>query len=123
MKEEQWSLGPASARVLRMHDSVVVELRGVVTAQAYEALHMRLTREPARELCLIVSGGALLAATPRSLAEAAGRGTRIGDAGRVTLIVSRERLTWGRYHLIACRHEGLSWRLDLAHQSEVARAL
>lgn len=113
MQEEQWALGPASAKVLRMPGCTLVELRGVVTAQAYEALHMRLSREPAPDLRLIIGWSAVLAATPRSLAEAACRGTRVSDAGRIALIVPKERRAWARHHQAACQHEGLAWRADV----------
>jgi hypothetical protein len=112
MQEEQWRLGPAWADVLRMPGCALVELHGVVTAQAYEALHMRLSREPALDVRLIVGWSAVLAATPRSLAEAACRGTRVGDVGRIALIVPPERRAWARHHQVACQHEGLPWRAD-----------
>jgi hypothetical protein len=109
MQEEQWALGPASAKVLRMADCALVELRGVVTAQAYEALHMRLSREQAADVRLIVGATVMLVATPRSLAEAASRGTRAGDAARcITFVVPRARLAWATFHLTACRYEGLA---------------
>lgn len=123
MQQEEWPLGPAAAGVFRLPGCVLVELRGVVTAQAYEALLKRMSRESRRDdLRLVIGPAALLVATPRSLAEAACRGTRIGDEGRVTLIVSSERRAWVCHYLAACQHEGLAWRLGPVPQQEAIRA-
>jgi hypothetical protein len=111
MEKEEWCLGPASASVARTSGRALIELRGIVTAQAFEALHRRMASESASHLRLSVTADALLVATPRSLAEAASRGTRAGDTRRVTLIVPAARRVWAGYHLVACRHEGLSRRL------------
>jgi hypothetical protein len=123
MQEEEWALGPAVAKVLRVGDCTLVELRGVVTAQAYEALHVRLSRESARDVRLLVGGGAMLVATARSLAEAASRGTRAGDAAKcITFAVLPARHAWATCHLAACQHEGLSRRVDLLGQAMMAPA-
>lgn len=120
MEQEEWRFGPAWANVQRTATRAAIELRGVVTAQAFEALHKRMACDPATTLALTVGRSALLVATPRSLAEAASRGTRASDKRRVTIIVPPERRAWAGYHLTACRHEGLLRRLARSPEPQAA---
>lgn len=113
MDKEEWALGTATAHVVREADSITIALRGVVTAMAYEQLHMRLSRETARRRTIEIGAGAMLAATAKSLADAAVRGTpmlQVGLGYQVTLSVPSCRTSWAEVHCLLLADEGLSRR-------------
>jgi hypothetical protein len=122
MQEEEWPLGPASAKVLRMANCMLVELRGYVTAQAYEALHLRMGAEPAEYRRLIFGVAACLVATNESLVEAASRGTGARDRRGVEIAVPPARRAWAELHCLISSDYGLSRRTSLVEQVVQAAA-
>lgn len=123
MEIEEWSLGPSKATAHRDDDRLIVRLRGMVTAAAYEALHARLASSTAAHTLLVIGDDAVLVATAKSLAEAAGRGTpanRSGPPHTVVIAVPRARLGWAFDHCALmsadglCRVPALATRLELA---------
>lgn len=107
-QEEVWSFGTAVAAIKRIVGrSILVRVRGAVTAMVLEKLHMRLGRECARlERTVIFEPGALLLVTGISAVEAAMRGTPATPAGqsRVIIGVPARRLRWAQDF---CRIMGL----------------
>lgn len=105
---EVWALGSASAAVERKHD-VQVTLSGIVTARAYEDLHLRMSREKGR-IWLTIDDAALLTMTCKSAAEAAVRGTsavRVGPANVIVIRVGSWRQSWAVDHCAWLASEGL----------------
>lgn len=98
IEQEEWQCWSARASVLRTMGCTVVDVRGVVTAAAFEALHLRLAAERANSALLILDWPALLALTGISAVEAATRGTpgRRARALPITLLVPAARLKWAR---------------------------
>lgn len=111
MEQEQWQFGTAAAAVQRVTGvAITVRLRGIVTAMVFEALHMRLAREPACHLRTVVLGDdALLVATNISMAEAAARSTPATDAGlcAIAIGVPEWRMTWALDHCMVIAQFGL----------------
>lgn len=110
MEHEQWALGTATATAAKGHWGITVALRGVITAPAYEALHMRLARVRCKRRILVIRDDALLAATCKSLAEAAGRGTPLNHAkpaDAVIIAVAPWRLEWAVQHCAQMTADGL----------------
>jgi hypothetical protein len=96
--QERWDLGSAQAVVLRCGGYVVIELRGVVTAPAYEGLHRRLAME-AGACTLVIGSEVLLAVTNVSAVEAALRGaTKAVAEAPVRVLVPAFRLRWAERH-------------------------
>jgi hypothetical protein len=122
MEQKEWPLGPASANVVRMGDAVLIELRGFITAQVYEALHLRMAGLPVRDLRLIVGSEAWLVATNESLVEAASRGTGARDDRSVMLLVPRERQAWADLHCLISSDYGLARRFSLLEPRSVQKA-
>lgn len=112
MEKEEWTLGPLVARVLRMPACTLVELRGLVTAQAFEALHLRMAGERALDLWLAVGRDAILVATNESLVQAASRATRACDKGRsIALLAPIPRRNWAKQHCIIAADYALRRRV------------
>ena len=121
MENEEWSLGTATATAIRRGEGLTVTLRGVVTAQAYEALHIRLGQSRWRRCVLVIGDDALLVATAQSLADAAGRGTPANQAKPthpVIICVRPWRLEWAYLHCAMLTAAGLCRAVCLA--TEVA---
>lgn len=116
MEQENWALGPACAAVTRVVGRLHVVLRGVVTAQAFELLHLRLAHDAATSRALVVGPAAVLTATNRSLAEAVARGTPAADARTMLLLVPTSRLSW------ALRHAHLTSEFGVSRQVQVISA-
>ena len=109
VETEHWALGSAKADVVRWGGATMVQVHGIVTAQAYEALHLRLSMERgAGPISVMLDWEALLAATNQSAAEAAfrGAGTR-RPAGRLQFLVPAARLQWARLHCAFMSKHGL----------------
>lgn len=112
---ETWALGTATAVIERRAGRLNIVLRGIVTAAAYEALHDRIGRERLQQrrrtaFRLSLDDDALLVATPKSLAQAAGRGTPAGHTGPefiITVAVPFWRLRWAVLHCLLLTGEGL----------------
>lgn len=106
-----WPLGPARAFVRRDGDEVTVDVRGIVTAQAYEVLNFRLALErPAARRTLFLGRMAVLAVTCISAVEATVRGTPIAQGGSrfpVFIGVHRARLPWAVEHCQRLGQEGI----------------
>lgn len=110
MEHEEWALGTATATAIKGTCGLTVALRGVITAPAYEALHVRLARVRCRRRMLVILDDALLAATSKSLAEAAGRGTPVSQAkpaDAVIIAISPWRLEWAVQHCAQMTADGL----------------
>jgi hypothetical protein len=108
MDTEQWSLGTATADVDRGDGRVTVTVRGVVTAMAYEALHLHLAREKAAHRSIVIDDLALMAVTSCSAAEAAVRGTPVRHAGLPILLgVGAWRMDWALKHCRFMTEHGL----------------
>lgn len=110
MGSQVWSLGTATGVVNRERDNLVVDLCGVLTAAAYEALHLRLARSRCRRKTILFADGVLLVATAKSLAEAAVRGTpvrQIGPEHAIMLRVRRWRFAWACDHCAFLMADGL----------------
>lgn len=129
-KNETWALGTATAAIEREAGQLNVVLRGIVTAAAYEALHVRIERErpPQRRhaIRLVIDDDVLLVATPKSLAQAAGRGTpadRTGPAFIITVAVPSWRLRWAVLHCLLLTGDGLLRSVELIDRqvAEVSR--
>lgn len=125
-KNEIWALGTATAVIEQGEARLTVVLRGIVTAAAYEALHTRIGRErPQRRrhaVRLVVDDDALLVATPKSLAQAAGRGTpadHTGPAFIITVAVPSWRLRWAVLHCLLLTGEGLLRSVELIDRQVV----
>lgn len=108
IEQEQWNFGSATARVFRC-SGLTVELRGVLTAQVYEALHMRLACERSSgPRALIIDWPSMITVTSRSAVEAALRGTPAGrKPAHVDLVVPRTRLQWAERHCQLMTEHGL----------------
>lgn len=108
MTVEQWALGTATARVCAEGGTLTAVLRGVVTAQAYEALHRRMAAARCRQRTVVI-GAALLCATPISLAEAATRGTPAAVAAwRLIIAAHPRRRRWALNHCAALAELGMA---------------
>lgn len=122
MREEKWEFWTARAHVVRMGAKTLIELRGVVTAQVYEALHLRMGIGPGLGThTLILGWPALLATTSISAVEAAVRGTpsALFCAGRpMTICVPEARLQWARSHCDFMAQRGM-YRLAVPLQDQV----
>lgn len=110
MQQEEWFFGTAVAAVFRDDGAIVVRLRGAVTAMVFEALHMRLGREPAAlRRTLVLGDDAMLLVTCISAAEASIRGTPRNFAGLqpIVIAVPAARMTWGKQQCDLVRRFGL----------------
>lgn len=107
---EEWSLGSATATVEVHADRLRVTLHGLITAAAYEALHIRLGQMPAKRRVLEIGEDALIVASAKSLAQAAARGTPLRQIGpgHVILITAQAwRAGWVFEHCALMTAEGL----------------
>lgn len=114
--QQEWNLSTARARVQRLTGCTLVDVEGVVTAQAFERLHMELSRERRRAaLWVVLDWSAHMACTNRSAVAAAVRGTPVGQAAQnITLLVPAARLRWAREHCALMSASGLcreAWAL------------
>jgi hypothetical protein len=108
MEQQRWNLGPAAAEVFRMPTGTMVDVRGVVTASAFEGLHMRLALEPPGvEQWIVLGWSALLAVTNKSAVEAALRGSRPGQPHAI-VVVPGARLKWAKHHCLLMSGNGVS---------------
>jgi hypothetical protein len=99
IENETWALGAAKANVVRWAGSTMVEVVGVVTAQACEALHMRLSAERDAHQLFVMLDDVHLAATSISMVEAAVRGTSgEGLPAPLKVLVRAPRLRWAQQH-------------------------
>lgn len=95
MGEERWPLGStALAIVTRSERAVRVRLQGVITAMAFEAVHLRLAGERAARRELVLDHDALVVVTCRSAVEAALRGTSAGRGDMLHVVVPYTKLAW-----------------------------
>jgi len=110
IENETWALGSAMAKIVRWAGSTMVHVDGVVTAQAYEALHLRLSRErAAQQVFVMLDWEALLAATNRSAVEAAVRGAAaVRPQAKVSFLVPAARLRWAQRHCELMSEHGIS---------------
>lgn len=86
MTQEEWPLSSATAVVSREPDHITATLHGIVTTRCFELLFWRVNAARPRCWVLVVPDATLLAATVRSLADAAAVGTPI-EGGAEQLIV------------------------------------
>lgn len=114
IEQEEWNLGPARASVVRVAGMVFIGLRGTVTPQAYERLHLHMAAEQAGDLQLMMGAPMHLAGTSISLTEAAARGTPEPSlwypSRPVTLRVPAGRLKWANEHALLMSKSGLCRR-------------
>lgn len=126
VENDTWALGSARANVVRWGGATMVQVDGVVTAQAYEALHLRLSMErQASQVSVMLDWDALLAATNQSAAEAAFRGAGARrPAGQLRFLVPEARLQWARLHCAFMSKHGLPCSASLmrAHRRSTATA-
>jgi len=126
-KEEEWPLGSATASIKRGRAGTKIELSGIVTPQVFEAVHLRMAREPAGMRRILMLGNqALLALTYQSAVEAALRGTPISHTGAcrsIFIAVPPSRVPWALQHCALMSAYGLS-RVTLVrrHQKVAAAA-
>ncbi len=107
MKQQHtWSLGTALAIIDRGNGALRVRVQGVVTAMAFEALHLRLATESATRRELLLDHDALLVMTCRSAVDAALRGTPAGHGGLVHVGVPLTRLAWALEHCLLMTRQG-----------------
>lgn len=104
---ERWALDSAVATVHRTEKAVRVRLKGLVTALAIEAAHLRLHAERAERRELVIDGDALMAVTCRSAAEAGLRGTPAVGGRPLYIGVPLKRLNWALEFCLLLNHEGL----------------
>ena len=104
--KELWHLGSALAIVHRSAQTLQVRLQGVVTAMAFEAVHLRLASERATRRDLVIDHDAMMVLTCRSAAEAALRGSAIGPAELLHIGVPCTKLAWALEHCLLMTHEG-----------------
>ena len=109
-EQEEWNLGTARAEVTRCSLATLVDVSGLVTAPAFERLHMLMSREvDAPSICLILGTAAVLVLTNISAADAAVRGTREDMESRaITLWVPSYRAPWAALHCRLTASRGLS---------------
>lgn len=110
IENETWALGSAKANVVRWGGATMVQIEGVLTAQAYERLLMRLSTERrAAQITVMLDGEALPACTNRSAVEAAVRGvSAAGLPAHLVFLVPARRLQWTRAHCDLMAAHGLS---------------
>lgn len=110
MKAEEWTVGcTATAIVIDHGDFVSVTLHGLLTSIGYEELFRRLCARRFRRVAIILTTALLVAATCRSLAEAAGRSMPIDGAPEVIAVEAPTwRSVWARMHAEWLSVEGVS---------------
>lgn len=127
MREEEWEFWSARAYVCRMGAQTFIALRGVVTAQVYEALHLRMGVAPGIGThTLVLDWPALLAATNISAVDAAIRGAPAclrGCGAAMTILVPRARLAWSQEHCRLMSTSGLYRRTSSLQEATAALAL
>lgn len=95
MGEERWPLGSAALAIVTRGERVLrVRLQGVITAMAFEAVHLRLAGERAGRRELVLDHDALVVVTCRSAVEAALRGTPAGRGDVLHVVVPSTKLPW-----------------------------
>lgn len=105
MEHEQWPLGSALAIVHRSAQTLRVRLQGVITAMAFEALHLRLSGERTDRRELVLDHDAMMVLTCRSAVEAALRGSRADDR-LVYVGVPCTKLVWALEFCLLMTREG-----------------
>lgn len=111
MAVEEWRLGTAVAHVSRDAGTIVLRVRGGITAMVFEALHVGLARQREDlERAVVLDARSLVLATNISAAEASLRGTPDTKAGRrhVSIGVPPSHLRWARQYCSVMRLWGLS---------------
>ena len=110
IENDTWALGGAKANVVRWAGATMAQVEGVLTAQAYERLIMRLcTERTAAQITVMLDSEALPACTNRSAVEAAVRGVSAsGLPAHVVFLVPARRLQWTRAHCDLMAAHGLS---------------
>lgn len=113
-----WDLGGATAYASRRGGALHIRVAGLVTAPGYELMALRAASISCEECLIEIDAGALLCATPRSLAEAAARGLPTAAAldRRWVIVGDRCRRRWLGNHAAALIEQGvqqvraLCWR-------------
>jgi hypothetical protein len=109
IENDTWALGAAKGNVVRWAGSTMVEVVGVLTAQACEALHMRLSAERDAHQLFVMLDDIHMAATSISMVEAAVRGTAGGGLpAPLKLLVRAPRLRWAQQHCTLMSEHGIS---------------
>ena len=107
-KLQTWPLGTALAIIQSGAGRVCVRVQGVVTAMAYEALHLQLARETSAQREIVLDHDALLVMTPISAVDAAVRGTPARAGGLVLVGVPGTRFSWAVDHCQRLSQLGLA---------------
>jgi hypothetical protein len=118
IQQEQWEFWSARAFVARSHGSTHIDLRGIITAQVYEALHKRIGTAAALGMHTLSLGWpALLATTNISAMDAAVRGSPasvFGCGSPMTIRVPAARLQWATDHCAIMTRNGLLRRASVS---------
>lgn len=126
MRQQEWRFSTARAQVYSLGGQTTIELIGVVTAQVYEALHLRMGMAPRPGAHILILGWpALLAVTNISAVDAAIRGTPnalLGGAEPVTILVPAARQRWAERHCLLMSQIGLCRRASVLPDLEQAMA-
>lgn len=123
VENDTWALGSAKANVVRWAGATMVQVEGVLTAQAYERLHMRLSTERrATQITVMLDSEVLPACTNRSAVEAAVRGVSSeGLPAHLVLLVPARRLQWTQAHCALMAAHGLSCSARVIGQPDPRR--
>lgn len=109
MHQEEWPLDSVTAVATEDMGHATITLHGILTTMAYEALFLRASARRLSRLKLVLPGDLLIAATCRSLAEAAGRGAPAEDGPLVIAIEApSSRASWVCHHAALLLEEGLA---------------
>lgn len=111
-QQEYWNLGPASARVTTSDRWARIDLDGVLTAQAYERLHMQIAHLARRNgidgYTLALTERVLRLVTNISAVEAALRGSPSAGAAPGILRVPHSWAGWAQIHCALMASHGFS---------------
>lgn len=120
IRQEEWEFWGARALVARAPGFTYIDLRGIITAQVYEALHKRMGIAAALGThVLVLDWPALLAVTNISAMDAAVRGSPasvFGCGSPLVIKVPAARARWAGEHCALMTRNGLLRRAMVSTQ-------